>query len=186
MDTKSVVDVCSSIGRIHQQRRSNNQWNRATKRLAFQCKETPLTWCREVTSVRPVLGKRQLRTDLQELRSDIGQLSNTEYILFYLESDIGQLQCQKITVRGVFDNLLEFFVKQSWFIWSVIIWRSICINCFSSWFVVQILFEVDTLSEVWCVIELYVVSFVRGCLRYWWNRCTTIYWTASAWIWLVI
>jgi hypothetical protein len=25
---------------------------------------------------------------------------------------------------------------------------------FSSWFVVQILFEVDTLSEVWCVTEL--------------------------------
>ena len=79
MDAMSVVDVCSSIGRIHQQRRSNNQWNQATKRLALQCKESPLTWCREVTSVRPVLGKRQLRTDLQELRSDIGQLSNTEF-----------------------------------------------------------------------------------------------------------
>ena len=25
---------------------------------------------------------------------------------------------------------MEFFVKQSWFIWSVIIWRSICISCF--------------------------------------------------------
>ena len=36
---------------------------------------------------------------------------------------------------------------------------------FSSWFVVQILFEVDTLSEVWCVTELYVVSLVHGCLR---------------------
>ena len=30
---------------------------------------------------------------------------------------------------------------------------------FRSWFVVQILFEVDTLSEVWYDIELYVVSF---------------------------
>jgi hypothetical protein len=29
--------------------------------------------------------------------------------------------------------------------------------------VVQILFEVDTLSEVWCVLELYVVSSVHGC-----------------------
>ena len=30
---------------------------------------------------------------------------------------------------------------------------------FSSWFVAQILFEVDTLSEVWYDIELYDVSF---------------------------
>ena len=34
----------------------------------------------------------------------------------------------------------------------------------SSWLVVQILFEVDTLSEVWRVIELYVMSLVHGCL----------------------
>jgi hypothetical protein len=33
---------------------------------------------------------------------------------------------------------------------------------FSSWFVVQILFEVDTLSEVWYDLELYVVSLVHG------------------------
>ena len=33
---------------------------------------------------------------------------------------------------------------------------------FLSWFVVQILFEVDTLSEVWYDLELYVVSLVHG------------------------
>ena len=58
------------------------------------------------------------------------------------------------TSPGDFANLMEFFVKQSWFNWSVIIWRSICISCFSSWFVAQILFEVDTVSEVWYDIEL--------------------------------
>ena len=36
------------------------------------------------------------------------------------------------------------------------------------------LFEVDTSSSVWCVIERYGVSLVHGCLEYWWNRCTTI------------
>ena len=36
---------------------------------------------------------------------------------------------------------------------------SICISWFSSWFVVQILFEVDTLSEVWYDIEIMLCNW---------------------------
>ena len=77
--------------------------------------------------------------------------------------NIQELCTRRYTAPGHSANLMEFFVKQSWFNWSVIIWRSICISCFSklvcstdivwSWYII---WSVVWFRALCCVIGLWM------------------------------
>ena len=95
MDAKSVVDVCSSIGRIHQQRRSKTSVESGSKEIGSSMQRIASNLMQGSDIGHTSTREEATATESTGTQQDNSRLSNTD------------------TVPGDFDNLLEFFVKQS-------------------------------------------------------------------------